>query len=84
MKGLDRRLGQVEAVSRSRERAASCRQDDVSDLTPREQYELALLLDRVGPVFSHQEWSRIPLTCGEQGRMEALVARMRVVEQGAR
>ena len=46
--------------------------------------ELALLIDRVGPAFSHQEWSRIPLTPDEQGRLEALGARMRVVEHGAR
>jgi hypothetical protein len=83
VRGLDRRLVQVETLSQRRQQAAAPRYD-VSDLTPREQYELALLLDRVGPAFSHQEWSRIPLTRSEQGRMEALVARMRVVEQGAR
>ncbi len=84
MRGLDRRLAQVATVSHRRQQVTARRRYDVSDLTPREQYELALLLDRVGPAFPHQAWSRIPLTPDEQGRMEALVARMRVVEPRSR
>ncbi len=84
MRGLDRRQGQVEAVSHRRAQTAALRRYDVSDLTPQEQYELDMLLDRVGPAFSRQAWAQVPLTPDEQERLEVLVARMRIVEQGSR
>jgi hypothetical protein len=84
MKGLDRRLGQVETVSRRRQQAVSCRHYDTSDLTPYELYELDTLLARSGVAFPHEEWAKEPLTPDELGRFEALVARMRVTEVGSR
>jgi hypothetical protein len=83
VKGLDRRLVRVETVSHRRRQAVSFLRYDVSDLTPHEQYELALLLDRVG-LFPHEARAEVPLTPDEQERLEVLVARMRVVEPGSR
>ena len=84
MRGLDRRLGQVERVARRRERAVAHLQYDGSDLTPYEQYELDMLLARAGAAFPHETWAQVPLIPGEQGRLEALVERVRIVEQGSR
>jgi hypothetical protein len=83
MKGLDRRLRQVATVSHRRQQVTARRRYDVSDLTPREQYELAVLLDRVKPSIPQEDGSQVALTPDEQRRLEALVARMRVVEPGA-
>jgi hypothetical protein len=80
---LTRRLGRVAIISQRRQRATAPHYDS-SDLTPWEQYELARLLDRVGSTFPHQARAQVPLTPDEQGRLEALVARMRVVEPGSR
>jgi len=84
VKGLDRRLEHVERVARRRAQTVARRRYDVSDLTPREQYELALLLDRVKPSIRQEDGSQASLSPDEQGRLEALMARMRVVEPGAR
>ncbi len=84
MRGLDRRLEQVERVARRRAQTVALRRYDVSDLTPREQYELDTLLARAGAAFPHEEWTQVPLTADEQGRLEALVERVRIVEQGSR
>ena len=80
---LTRRLVRVAIISQRRQRAAApCY--DVSDLTPREQYELALLLERVRSMSPHETWTQVPLTPDEQERLEVLVTRMRVVEQECR
>jgi hypothetical protein len=73
---LDRRLGLVELTAQRRQRAAPRRRYDASGLTPREQYELSLLLDRVR--------SAVSLTPDEEARLATLVARMRVTEEGSR
>jgi hypothetical protein len=84
MKGLDRRLGQVEGVARRRAQTVARRRYDVSDLTPYEQYALDMLLARSGAASPDEKWALEPLTPDEQGRLEALVARMRVTEVGSR
>ena len=76
MTRLDRRLVQVELTAQRRQRAAPRRRYDASDLTPREQYELSLLLDRVR--------SGVSLTPGEEARLSSLVARVRVMTEGSR
>ena len=76
MTRLDRRLAQVDAVAQRRQRATARRRYDASDLTPREQYELSLLLDRVR--------SGVSLTPGEEARLSSLVARVRVMTEGSR
>ena len=84
MRGLDRRLAQVATVSHRRQQVTARRRSDVSDLTPREQDELAVLLDRVKPSIPHEDGSQVSLTPDEQRRLEALVERVRIVEQGSR
>ena len=79
MRTLTRRLGQVEIVAQRRQRPLVPRYD-VSGLTPREQYELAMLLERVRPMSPHGAMAQVPLTPDEQERLEVLVARMRVIE----
>ncbi len=81
MKGLDRRLAHVEVTAHRRQQVAARLRYDVSDLTPQEQHELALLLDRV-EACPHEASAQVPLTPDEQGRLKALVARMRVAEPG--
>ncbi len=83
MKGLDRRLGQVERVARRRAKTVSCRYYDVSDLTPREQYELDTLLARAGAASPKEAWAQEPLTPEEQERLTALLTRVRVTEEGS-
>ncbi len=73
MTRLDRRLAQVELTARRRQQAATSRRYDASALTPREQYELSLLLDRVR--------SAVSLTPDEQARLSSLMARMRIVKE---
>ncbi len=80
---LDRRLRRVETVSHRRQQAVAPRYD-VSDLTSQEQYELALLLDRVRSLSPQEAWAQVPLTPDEQDRLEVLVTRMRVVEPRSR
>jgi hypothetical protein len=82
MKGLDRRLEQVEAVSHRRTQTAARIRYDVSDLTPREQYELDTLLARAGAAFPHEQWAQVPLTPEEQELLTALAGRVRVMEPG--
>ncbi len=84
MRGLDRRLGQVERVARRRERAVAHLQYEGSDLTPYEQYELDTLLARAGAAFPHETWGQEPLTPAEQGRLTALLVRVQVTEVGSR
>jgi hypothetical protein len=84
MKRLDRRLAQVATASHRQQQVTVRRRYDVSHLTPREQYELALLLDRVKPSIPHEDWSQVSLTPDEQRRLEALVERVRIVKPGAR
>jgi len=73
---LDRRLAQVELTAQRQQRAATRRRYDASDLTPREQYELSLLLDRVR--------SAVSLTPDEEARLSSLMGRMRVMTEGSR
>ena len=83
MKGLDRRLGQVEIVSHRRQQVTARRRYDVSGLTPREQYELDTLLARSGAASPKEAWAQEPLTPDEQGRLTALLTRVRVTEEGS-
>ncbi len=84
MKGLDRRLAQVEAVSHRRQQVTARRRYDVSGLTPREQYELDTLLARAGAAFPHEAWAQEPLTSEEQERLATLLGRVRVVKEESR
>ncbi len=78
MKGLDRRLGQVKAVSHRRAQTGALRRYDVSDLTPQEQYELAMLLARSGAASPQEAWAQVPLTPDEEAHLAALAGRVRV------
>ncbi len=84
MKGLDRRLALVDAVVQRRQQTATRRRYDVSDLTPWEQYELSLLLDRVRSAVLDVVGNQKLLTPDEQARLSSLVARMRVMPEGSR
>ncbi len=76
MTRLDRRLVQVELTAQRRQRAAPRRRYDASALTPWEQYELSLLLDRVR--------SAVSLTPDEEARLSSLMGRVRVMTEGSR
>ncbi len=84
MRRFDRRLGQVERVARRREKVTVRRRYDVSDLTPREQYELDTLLARSGAASPQEAWAQEPLTSDEEARLAALAGRVRVTEPGSR
>jgi len=78
---LDRRLAQVELTAQRRRQTATRRRYDASDLTPREQYELSLLLDRVRSAVPDEAWAQESLTPDEQERLTTLVARVRIVKE---
>ncbi len=84
MTRLDRRLAQVELTAQRRQRAATRRHYDVSALTPWEQYELSLLLDRVQSAVPGLVGDQTPLTPDEQERLTALLTRVRVMTEGFR
>ncbi len=82
MRGLDRRLAQVATVCHRRQQVTTRRRYDVSDLTPREQYELDTLLARSGAASPHETRAKEPLTPEEQERLTALLAQVPVTEEG--
>ena len=84
MTRLDRRLVQVELTAQRRQRAAPRRRYDASALTPWEQYELSLLLDRVRSAVPDVVGDQTPLTPDEEARLSSLMGRMRVMTEGSR
>jgi hypothetical protein len=84
VRGLDRRLAQVEAVAQRRQQATAYLRYDLSALTAREQYELDTLLARAGAAFPHETWAQAPLSPDEGERLATLLGRVRVVKEESR
>ncbi len=80
---LDRRVGRVATVAQRWQQMTAPRYD-VSDLSPRECYELDTLLARSGAASAQEEWAKVPLTPEEEAHLTALMARVHVVQRASR